>query len=99
MTPPPVSSSRAVSSENTILGPPAEARNDPEFLADNGYRILMLGNPTFAAAVKAIHDSLKHLREGGALEELSAAQAPGELLRAVNRTDEFMALQEEFMPD
>ena len=68
-----------------ILAPPADARNDPGFLAENGVRILMLGNPTFAVAVKAMHDSLKHLRDGGALEELVDAQATAELLRSVNR--------------
>ena len=83
----------------TILGPPAEGRNDPKFMADNGYRILMLGNPTFAAAVKAIHDGLQHLRDGGALEDLAEVQASPELLRQVNRTDEFMQLQEEFVRD
>ena len=81
-----------------ILAPPADARNDPAFLAENGVRILMLGNPTFAVAVKAMHGSLKHLRDGGALEELADAQATAELLRSVNRTDEFMGLQEEFIP-
>jgi hypothetical protein len=61
-------------------------------------RILMLGNPVFAVAVKAIHDSLKHLQEGGALEELRDRQASQDLLRAVNRTDEFMQQQREYMP-
>ena len=83
----------------TILNPPLDARNDPAFLAANGVRILMLGNPTFAVAVKAIHDSLKHLKEGGAMEDLADRQGSPELLRAVNRTEEFIALQEEFVRD
>jgi len=57
----------------------------------------MLGNPTFAVAVKAIHESLKHLKEGGALEDLAERQASSGLLRAVNRTDEFIALQEKYL--
>ena len=80
-----------------VLSPPAEVRNDAAFLAANGVRILMLGNPTFAVAVKAIYDSLTHLKEGGALEDLREWQAPPELLRAVNRTDEFLQLQEEYL--
>jgi carboxyvinyl-carboxyphosphonate phosphorylmutase len=80
-----------------VLNPPADARNDSAFLAANGVRILMLGNPTFAVAVQAIHDSLKHLKDGGALEDLSDRQASPELLRAVNRTDEFIALQEQYL--
>jgi oxaloacetate decarboxylase len=81
-----------------VLNPPADVRNDARFLAANGVRILMLGNPTFAVAVKAIYDSLKHLKEGGALEELQDRQASPELLRAVNRTEEFMQQQREYMP-
>jgi oxaloacetate decarboxylase len=80
-----------------VLSPPAEVRNDPAFLAANGVRILMLGNPTFAVAVRAIYDSLKHLKEGGALEDLREWQAPPDLLREVNRTDEFLQLQEEYL--
>jgi oxaloacetate decarboxylase len=80
-----------------VLSPPVEVRNDAAFLAANGVRILMLGNPTFAVAVKAIYDSLKHLKEGGALEDLRERQAPPDLLRLVNRTDEFLQLQEEYL--
>jgi len=81
-----------------VLNPPAEIRNDPPFMAANGMRILMLGNPTFAIAVKAIYDSLKHLHEGGGLEALQDRQASPTLLRAVNRTDEFMQQQREYLP-
>ena len=79
-----------------VLSPPADARNDQAFL-DSNIRILMLGNPTYAVAVKAIHDSLKHLKDGGALEELADRQATPALLRQVNRTDEFLALQDRYV--
>jgi carboxyvinyl-carboxyphosphonate phosphorylmutase len=80
-----------------VLNPPLEVRNDPRFLAASGVRILMLGNPVFAVAVKAIYDSLKHLQEGGALEDLRDRQASQDLLRALNRMDEFMQQQREYM--
>jgi hypothetical protein len=57
----------------------------------------MLGNPAFGMAVQAIYDCLKHLKDGGALEELSAQQASADLLRSVNRTEEFVRLQEAFL--
>ena len=79
-----------------VLSPPADARNDQAFL-DSNMRILMLGNPTFTIAVKAIHDSLKHLKDGGAIEDLPGQQATPELHRQVNRTDEFIALQERYV--
>jgi hypothetical protein len=53
--------------------------NDRAFLAANRIRILMLGNPAFAVAVKAVHGCLKHLKDGGALEELSDRQASSDL--------------------
>ena len=80
-----------------VLNPPADARNDQDFLDANGVRILMLGNPTYAVAVKAIHDSLDHLKNGGALEDLADRQATPELLRQVNRTEEFIALQKRYL--
>ena len=80
-----------------VLSPPADIRNDPAFLAATGVKILMLGNPTFAVAVKAIFDSLRHLKEGGSLEELVDRQATPDLLRSVNRTDEFLQWQEEYL--
>ncbi len=81
-----------------ILSPPPDVRNDPDFLATHGVRILMLGNPTFAVAVQAIYDSLKHLKDGGSLEALQDRQASQDLLRAVNRTDEFIQQQQTYFP-
>jgi oxaloacetate decarboxylase len=81
-----------------VLNPPPDVRNDLRFLAATGVRILMLGNPTFAVAIKAIYDSLKHLKDGGALEELQNRQASQDFLRAVNRTDEFIQQQREYGP-
>src|SRR5262244_947165 len=81
-----------------VLNPPAEARNDAAFLAANGVRILMLGNPTYAIAVKAIYDALKRLQEGTALEDLKELQAPLDLLRAVNRTEECIQWQQQYLP-
>lgn len=80
-----------------VLNPPPEARNDTAFLAANGVRILMLGNPTYAVAVQAIYDALKRLKEGTALEEIKESQAPLELLRAVNRSEELMQWQQDYL--
>ena len=71
--------------------------NDRAYLAAHGIRVLMLGNPAFAVAVKALYDCFKHLKDGGALEDLSDKQASADLLRAVNRTEEFMQLQQRYL--
>lgn len=81
-----------------VLNPPPEVRNDPDFLAAHGVRILMLGNPTYAVAVQAIYDSLKHLKDGESLEALQDRQASPDLLRAVTRTEEFMQHQQIYFP-
>lgn len=81
-----------------VLNLPPDVRNDSDFLAAHGVRILMLGNPTFAVAVQAIYDSLKHLKDGGSLEELHDRQASPALLRSINRTDEFIQQQQTYFP-
>ncbi|ETW92220.1 MAG: hypothetical protein ETSY1_44600 [Candidatus Entotheonella factor] len=72
-------------------------RDDHVFLTATGVKILMLGNPVFAMAVKAIYDGLKHLKDGGAMEELLDQQASTELLQRVNRTEEMLRLQQQYL--
>jgi carboxyvinyl-carboxyphosphonate phosphorylmutase len=81
----------------TVLSPPPALMHDRAFLATNGIRVLMLGNPAFAIAVKALYDCFKHLQDGGALEALADKQASPELLRAVNRTEEFLQWQQRYL--
>ena len=80
-----------------VLNPPSDVKDDAAFLANSGVRVLMLGNPTFAVAVKAIYDTLKHLKDGGPLEELDDKQADSGLLRSMNRTEEFLRVQKEYL--
>jgi len=88
---------QATSLPLTVLSPPPALVNDRTFLAANGIRVLMLGNPAFAVVVKALYDCFKHLKDGGALEDLSDKYASSDLLRAVNRTEEFLQLQQRYL--
>ena len=81
----------------TVLSPPDDMRNDPEFMAANGVSIVMAGNPAYGMAVKAVYDCFKHLKDGGDVAELASREAPAALLREVNRTDEFIAMQEKYL--
>ncbi len=83
----------------TVLSPPDDMMKDMVFLAANGVRILMAGNPSFGMAVQAVYDCFKHLKEGGSVEDLAPREANAELLRQVNRTDEFIKLQEQYLRD
>jgi carboxyvinyl-carboxyphosphonate phosphorylmutase len=88
---------QATSLPLTVLSPPPALMHDRAFLAANGVRILMLGNPAFAIAVKALYECFKHLKDGGALEELADQQASADLLRAVNRTEELLHWQQRYL--
>ena len=81
----------------TVLSPPDDMMNDKEFMAANGVRIVMAGNPAFGMAIQAMYDCFKHLKEGGPVEDLAPREANAELLRQVNRTDEFIQLQEQYL--
>ena len=81
----------------TVLSPPDDMRNDPAFMAANGVRIVMAGNPAFGMAVKAVYDCFKHLQDGGDVADLASNEASPELLREVNRTDEFIQMQELYL--
>jgi len=81
----------------TILAPPPGVTDDARFCADNNVKIIMLGNPTYLVAVKAIHDTLKFLREGGEPAELQAKQADPALARQVIRIDELEQWQRTYV--
>jgi oxaloacetate decarboxylase len=88
---------RATSLPLTVLSPPPDLLHDRAFLAAHGVRVLMLGNPAFAVAVKALYECFKHLKDGGAVDDLSDQQASADLLRAVNRTEEFLHWQQRYL--
>lgn len=76
-------------------GSPAELI-DLEYLASLGVRVCLQGHQPFAAAVKAIHDTLKSLREGTPPAKLSGI-ADSELMKQVTREDVYRRWQEEFL--
>ena len=88
---------QATSLPLTVLSPPPDLMHDRAFLAAHGIRVLMLGNPAFAIAIKALYDCFKHLKDGGTLEALADQQASSDLLRAVNRTDEWLQWQQRYL--
>ena len=81
----------------TVLSPPDNMMDDMDYLAANGVSILMAGNPAFGMAIQAIYDSFKHLKDGGSVDDLAPREANAELLRQVNRTDEFIKLQDQYL--
>lgn len=81
----------------TLLSPPPGVRDDADFCLKNNVRIIMLGNPAYQVAVKALFDTLSFLKDGGDPARLKDQQASPELARKVIRTDEFESWQKRYL--
>jgi carboxyvinyl-carboxyphosphonate phosphorylmutase len=77
-------------------GAPAELA-DREFLAANGVRIALQGHHPFYAAAKAVYDTLKYLRDGGAPAGLKDRVASEDLLRVALRQDDYARWQRDYL--
>jgi carboxyvinyl-carboxyphosphonate phosphorylmutase len=79
-----------------ILGGTPASMADKARLAAHGVRVALQGHQPFAAAVAAIHATLKALREGtppGALQGI----APPALMKAVTREAEYDRWTRDFL--
>ena len=80
-----------------VLRLPDDATRDSAWLARHRVLLRYLGLAPYAAAVKAIHDTLLHLKEGGTVGTIEATLASKELLRAVDRTEEYRRWQDTYL--
>ncbi len=71
-----------------MIGGAASEVMDPDYLAARGVRICLTGHQPYMAAIRAVHDTLKALREG-----VPPAQLPGlpdpDLVRSVTRDADY----------
>jgi oxaloacetate decarboxylase len=71
-----------------LLGSTPPVLSDRAFLAANGVRIALQGHVPFQVVVKALHDTYKHLKEGGSPAALKDQAASEELMHlALNRAN------------
>jgi carboxyvinyl-carboxyphosphonate phosphorylmutase len=80
-----------------LLGGAPPALADRDFLAANGVRIALQGHHPFYAAAKAVYDTLKYLRDGGAPSGLKERVASEELLRVALKQDEYQRRRSDFL--
>src|SRR5262245_6243508 len=80
-----------------LLGGAPPALADRGFLAAHGVRIALQGHHPFYAAAKAVYDTLKYLRDGGAPSGLKDRVASEDLLRVALRQDEYKRRRSEFL--
>ena len=80
-----------------LLGDDSDELSDLRFLAANGVRISLQGHLAFQAAVKAVYDTLKALREGVPPADLSPQLASAELLSQVTRRQDYSRWTADFL--
>jgi carboxyvinyl-carboxyphosphonate phosphorylmutase len=80
-----------------LLGGATPALADRNFLAANGVRIALQGHHPFYATIKAVYDTLKHLREGGSPADLKDKVAAEDLLNIALRQPDYARRQQEYL--
>ena len=80
-----------------MLGGAPPALSDKSFLASQGVRIALQGHHPFYAAAKAVYDTLKYLREGGAPAGLKDRVASEELLTVAMRQNDYKRWQGDYL--
>jgi oxaloacetate decarboxylase len=80
-----------------MLGGAPPALADKSFLASQGVRIALQGHHPFYAAAKAVFDTLKYLREGGAPAGLKDRVASEELLNIAMRQSDYKRWQGDYL--
>jgi carboxyvinyl-carboxyphosphonate phosphorylmutase len=71
-----------------ILGGAGKELMDREWLAQRAVRICLQGHQPFASAVRAVHDTLRALREGTPPERIETA-ASDEMMKRFTRNDDY----------
>lgn len=79
-----------------ILGGAGSDVIDLDYLASRGVRICLQGHQPFTAAVQAVHDTLKSLREGASPGDLVDKSSSG-LLQGLTRENEYRSWMKEFL--
>jgi oxaloacetate decarboxylase len=80
-----------------LLGGSTPALSDRSYLAGQGVRIALQGHHPFYAAAKAVYDTLKYLREGGAPSGLKDRVASEELLTIALRQNDYKRWQGDYL--
>ncbi|MDP1837614.1 MAG: isocitrate lyase/PEP mutase family protein [Reyranella sp.] len=79
-----------------ILGGVSGDLTDRDYLASRRVRIALQGHQPFAAGVKAVHDTLKALRDGTAPSKLQGV-ASADLMKKVTRDDDYTRWTKDFL--
>jgi carboxyvinyl-carboxyphosphonate phosphorylmutase len=79
-----------------FLGSIEQELADLDYLSAHGVRIALQGHLPFMAAVRAVHDTLKALREGTPPKQIQGA-APADLMKRVTRDADYERWTKDFL--
>jgi carboxyvinyl-carboxyphosphonate phosphorylmutase len=79
-----------------ITGGGAGTLADLDWMAAHKVRVALQGHAPFSAAVQAVYNTLKALREGTKPEDLTGI-ASGDLMRRVTRADQYAQWTKDFL--
>ena len=79
-----------------ILGGVGPELRDRGWLAEHRVRVALQGHQPFAAAVNAVYQTLKALREGAPPDEIGGV-APPDLMRRLTRDSDYRTWRDEFL--
>jgi len=79
-----------------MLGGCGAELQDAEYLANRGVRISLQGHQPFMAAVQAMYDTLKALRDGVPPARLEGVASSG-LMKQLTRDEQYQSWQDEFL--
>ena len=80
-----------------MLGPVNNNLNDLVYLSKMGVRIVLQGHLPFMASIKAVHDTLKALRNGTSPESIEQKLAYSEILQRSTRKEDYDRSISEFL--
>ena len=80
-----------------VLGSTSNELGDDAFLLANGVRIVVRGHQPFFVAMKALHDAIKHLQDGGSPSDLRERVAQRDLQDSVFRSSEYSRWQRDYL--
>ena len=80
-----------------ILGGGTAELSDRQWLAEHGVRVALQGHQPLYASVKAVYDTLRHLRDGGTTAALKDKVASEELLDVALRQKDYKRWQDDYL--
>ncbi|MEE9262656.1 MAG: isocitrate lyase/phosphoenolpyruvate mutase family protein [Dehalococcoidia bacterium] len=88
---------RAVTDLPLVLGSTSRELNDEGFLLAHGVRIVLRGHQPFFVAMKALHDAMKHINDGGLPSDLREQAASRDLQDVILKTSEYSRWQRDYL--